>query len=179
MTVASRERASSSLRPSSNSSGRPTSSVSALGSRTANTIATGSARSRRATKPRTWREAPSSHWASSTKQRNGRFLGDLRQEGQRPERDQETVGRIPGRQSQRDAQCTLLGLRKAIEPSEHRRAELMEPRKRQLHLGFHSGDLCDSKPGSMLSDCSQQRRLSNARLAPDHQDTAPAIARVV
>ena len=53
------------------SSGRPTSSRSSLGSRTLNTSASRSATARRATKARTWREARSSHCASSMRQASG------------------------------------------------------------------------------------------------------------
>lgn len=110
---------------------------------------------------------------------DGLLLGDLGEQGQGPERHQETVRRIPGHEAQRDAQCALLGLRKAAELPKHRCAELMESRKRQLHLGFHSSDLGDSKTGALLGDRSQERRLSNPRFAADDEHRAPAAARVL
>jgi hypothetical protein len=70
-TVASRARASSWPSPSSRSSGRSSVRRSSLGSRTPNTIAIGSASSRRATNPSTCPEAPSSHWKSSTRHSSG------------------------------------------------------------------------------------------------------------
>ena len=105
-------------------------------------------------------------------------LCDVCEERQRPKRYQEPVGRSAGGKSERDAQCMLLGRREAINPGEHRRAELMERRIRQLHLGFDPGDLGHSKPGSLLSDRPNERRLADASLASDDQDRTAASARV-
>ena len=58
-----------------------------------------------------------------------------RRAGSAPRGDQEAVGRIAGGEAERDAQGRCWGW-KPVEPGEHRRAELMEPRERQLHLGF-------------------------------------------
>ena len=106
------------------------------------------------------------------------LLRDLREEGERPESYKEAIGRVPGREAERDAQSTLLGLRKTIELAEHRRAELMEASKWELHLGLDPGDLRDPESGGPVSDIPQQRRFSDARFAPDDQDGAAAVARV-
>ena len=69
----SRARASGSSRPSSHSCGRPSSARVTVGSRSEKIIAIGSATKRRATNPSVCIEAASSHAASSTRQRRGRF----------------------------------------------------------------------------------------------------------
>ena len=179
-TVASSARASSSARPCERAApaGRRARAPS-LGSRTANTIATDSASSRRATNPRTWREAPSSHWASSTKQSSGCSSATSASRLSAAERDQEAVGRVPGREPERDAQSALLGLRKRVEPAEQRRAELMQPGERQLHLGLDPGDLRDPESGGPVRDMlAAAPILPTPGFAPDDQDGAVAVARV-
>ncbi len=106
------------------------------------------------------------------------FVGDPGEEGQGPERHEETVGWIPGREPEGDTQGPLLRWRQAVEPAEHRCEELMESRKRQLHLRFDPGDLSDIETRSLCGDLLQQRRLADPRLAPDDQDGAPPTARV-
>jgi hypothetical protein len=73
MAAPRRARASSTVRPDSVSTGNPASWRSSLGSRIEKTISTDSARSRRATNPKTWLEAASSHCVSSTTHSSGRF----------------------------------------------------------------------------------------------------------
>ena len=75
--------------------------------------------------------------------------GDLGQQVQRGQSDQEAVGGRAGRQSQRHAERGLLGLRQRSQPVEHRRAELVQPRERQLHLGLDAGDARDAEPGCL------------------------------
>ena len=99
--------------------------------------------------PRTWPEAPSSHCASSTKQSSGRSSATSASRLSAAKRDQEAVGGIAGREAERDAQGALLGLGKRVEPLEHRRAELMQPGERQLHLGLDARDLRDPKAGRL------------------------------
>ena len=70
-TVSRSSRASYGASPSSTSSGRPSSSWRAFGSRTANSMAIGSAASRRATKDSTDRDSGSSHCTSSITQTSG------------------------------------------------------------------------------------------------------------
>jgi hypothetical protein len=53
----------------------------------------------------------------------------------------------------------------------------MDPGKRQLHLGLYPFDLGDAQSGRLPRDVSQQRRLSDARLAADDQNGALPIAR--
>ena len=96
--------------------------------------------------------------------------GNLGQQAERGQGDQEAVGSGTGGQAQRDAQSGLLWLWKSIEPVEHRRAELVQRREGQLHLGLDAGDPRDTEarrlPGAMV----QEGRLADARLAADDQD---------
>ena len=159
--------------------GRPPSSRSSVGSRTANTIATDSASSRRATKPRTWRRGGIEPLGVIDEAQQRPLRGDLGQQAERGQGDQEAVGSSAGRQAQRDAQSGLLGLGKRAEPVEHRRAELMQPRERQLHLGLDAGDPRDAKAGRLPGAVVQERRLADARLAADDQHRALAAADVL
>ena len=84
-------------------------------------------------------------------------------------------GAAPDDRPERDAQGGLLRLGERVEPAEHRRAELMHSRERQLHLGLDSDDPGDSKSGRLPSAIVQERRLADARLATDDENcTLPA-----
>ena len=105
--------------------------------------------------------------------------GHLGQQAERGQRDEEAVGRGAGRQAERDAQGGLLGLGKRVEPAEHRRAELMQPRERQLHLGLDPGDPRDAEARRLPRAVVQERRLADARLAAEDQHRALAAAHVL
>ena len=105
--------------------------------------------------------------------------GDLGQQAERGQRDQEAVRRGAGRRPERDAQGVLLRLRQRAEPVEHRRAQLMQPRERQLHLRLDAGDLRDPEARRLPSAVVQERGLADARLAADDQDRALAAADVL
>ena len=179
MTVASRARASSSSRPSRTSSGRPASSAAAPGSRAANTSATGSASSRRATNPRTWREAPSSHWASSTMQRNGVFSATSARSVSTPRATRNRSGTSPDSRPSATRSARAWGGGRPSSSVEHRGAELVESRERQLHLRLDAGDLHDSEPGGPLREVSQQRGLSDPGFAANHRNPALALAHAI
>ena len=103
MTESNNVRASLSLRPLTVSSGSRANSDSSLGSRTANSRATRSARSRRATNANVWAETRSSHCASSTRQTSG-CRQRLRHQAEHCKPDQEPVGRVAGAQAERGSQ---------------------------------------------------------------------------
>ena len=54
----------------------------------------------------------------------------------------------------------------------------MDPRERQLHLRLDAFDLGDAQAGGLPRGVPQQRGLSDARLAADHQNGALTIARL-
>ena len=137
---------------------------------------TDSASSRRPTNPRTWLEAASSHWASSTRQSSGRSSAVGGQQSEHGKADQEPVGRLAGREAQCDAQRVLLRVRKFVEPGEHRRAELMQRGERQLHFGLDAGDAQDSNTGGLPSAVVQEGRFADARLAAHDKRRALAVA---
>jgi hypothetical protein len=98
--------------------------------------------------------------------------GDLGEQGERGQGDQEAVGSGTGCQAESDAQRSLLRLRKRADAVEHRRAQLVQPRERQLHLGLDPGDAREAEPRRLLSAMLQQRRLADSRLAADDEDGA-------
>jgi hypothetical protein len=103
------------------------------------------------------------------------FLGDLRQQAEDRETDEEPVGRVSLAQPERRRQRGALRPGQVLEPIEHRCAELMQPRERQLHLGLHPGRSRQPAIGGPLGQIAQQRGLPDPRLAPQHE--APALAR--
>ena len=106
------------------------------------------------------------------------LLGFGGQQAEHGQSDQEPFRDLPGGKAQRDTQTVLLRLRKRVEPGEHRRAELMDPGVRQLHLRLHPRDVHDTKAGGLTSGVLQQRRLADARFAADDQDGALTAAHV-
>ena len=127
-------RASPSTRPCTSRSG--TCRSSSPGSRAANTSPTGSASSRRATNASVSAEVWSSHCASSTTHSRGRSLGHFGHQAEHGEADQETIRRRPRGQAEDDPERVTLWTRQPLEPIEQRRAQLMQAREGQLHLGL-------------------------------------------
>ena len=101
------------------------------------------------------------------------------QEAEYGQRDQEVVPRLAGLQTQRDAQSVALRLWKRVEPNQHRSAELMHRRERQVHLGLDAGDPRRPERRRLARAVIQERGLADPRLAADHQDRALAAADVV
>ncbi len=106
-------------------------------------------------------------------QRPGR--SHLRQQAQHRQADQKPVRHRPRTHPERGPQRITLRHRQPPQPIQHRRAQLMQPGERQLHLrldtrgGRHPA--ARRPPGQVL----QQRRLARTRLAPHHQ--RPALTR--
>jgi hypothetical protein len=106
-------------------------------------------------------------------QRPGR--SHLRQQAQDGQADQEPVRHRPRTQAERSPQRITLRHRHTPQPIQHRRAQLMQPGERQLHLrldprgGRHPATR--RPPGQVI----QQRRLARTRLATHHQ--RPALTR--
>lgn len=74
----------------------------------------------------------------AAQRRRGGILG---QQAQHRQTHHEPVRSSPRRQPERHTQRTLLRLRQRGQATQHRPAELMQRRERQLHLGLHAGDL--------------------------------------
>jgi hypothetical protein len=105
--------------------------------------------------------------------------GNLGQQAERGQGDQEAVGSGTGSQAQCDAEGGPLRLWKSAAPVEHRRAELMQSRERQLHLGLDAGDARDAKARRLPSAVVQEGRLADARLPAEDQHRALAAADVL
>ena len=101
------------------------------------------------------------------------------QQAERRQRDQEAVRRVAGLETERDAQRRALVAGQRAEPVEHRGAEPVQARERQLHLGLHALDLREAEPGRLPGRVPQQRRLAHARFAPDREHGAAPGARAV
>ena len=176
---ASRARASTGRRPLIASSGNPIGSRSESRSRRAKTRAIGSASSRRATNVSACSEASSSHWASSTTHDERSLLGDVGQQAQHRQPDEEAIRRVAGAQPERRAQRVALRAGKRVELLEQRRAQLMQPRERDLHLGLDAAGAHDPAPRRALCDVAQKGRLADAGFPVQDQRAALAAARRV
>ena len=106
------------------------------------------------------------------------LLGRGGQQAEHGESDQEPVRDVTGCEAQGDVQRVLLRLRQRVELVEQRRAELMDPGERQLHLRLHARDLRHTESRGMTRGVPEQRRLSDARLASDDQNGALTLARL-
>ena len=78
--------------------------------------------------------------------------------------------------TEHDLERPALRIREQMQPVEHRRAELMEARVRQLHLGFHPDRPNDGQMRRRGDQVLEQCRLSDAGLAPHDQRPAFATA---
>ena len=102
------------------------------------------------------------------------FPGHLRQQAQHGQPDQEPVRRRPGGQAERGPQRIALRHRQLPGAAQHRRAQLMQARERQLHLRLHAHHACHPAPVRPPGQVIQQRGLTHARVATHHQ--GPALA---
>ena len=148
---------------------------SSAGSRTANTIATGSASSRRATNASTCAEARSSHCASSTRQTQRPLLGRLGQQAQHREARPGTgPGGSPSLQAERHPQRVPLRCRQPLEPVEQRRAQVVQAGERELHLGLHAAARATRQPAACVAR--RTRAAPSCRSRPRRAARAPRFA---
>ena len=178
-TVASKARASVSPSPSSTSSGRPINSRSSLGSRTAKTIATDSASSRRRDESKHLRRGAVEPLRVIDDTEQLLLLGDFRKQAERGQGDEEPIGGRAGRQAERGAQCVALRCRETTEPGEHRGAQLMQSRERQLHLRLDGHAPGNAKTRRLADAVAQKRGLAHTRLATNDEHCALALADVL
>jgi hypothetical protein len=104
------------------------------------------------------------------------LLGGLGKQAQDRQPHQETIRRWPSTEPERDAQRVVLGVRKALHELEERRAQLLNRREREFHLG-----LDPERPGDPKLRCGadrvlEKRRLSDARFAVHRQHSAAPSA---
>ena len=100
------------------------------------------------------------------------LLGGLGEQAEDGQTDDEAVrGRFRAEAERRLERITLW-LGQSLPQVEHRGAQLMQARIRELHLVLDAGRSRDATPGRALHDVLQQRRLADARLAAHDQDLA-------
>ena len=143
-----------------------------LESRTANTIATRSASRRRATNASVWAETRSSHWASSTRQTSGSFAATSESRLSTASPTRKRSGGLARTQAERRGQRIALRTGQAIEPVQHRRAQLVQPGEGELHLRLGAARPDDTTSRRASLQVVQQRRLADPRLAAQDQNLA-------
>jgi hypothetical protein len=74
------------------------------------------------------------------------LLGGVREQAQHGQADEEPIRRRAGTQAEGGAQCLALRDRQVLEPHQERRAELLQPREGEPHLGFDARRSCDGAP---------------------------------
>ena len=106
------------------------------------------------------------------------LLGDIGQQAQYRQSDQEPIRRAAVAQPECRAQRVALRAGQVIQMVQHRRAQLVQPGERQLHLRLHARRPRDPGIRRALRQELQQRRLADPRLAPHHQHSAAARPRI-
>jgi hypothetical protein len=98
--------------------------------------------------------------------------GHLGQQAQGGQADQEPVRCRPGAEAERGPQRVALRRRETPQAVQHRRAQLVQRRERQLHLRLDTHRAHHPAARRLPGQVLQQRRLAHPRLAPHHQSTA-------
>jgi hypothetical protein len=101
-------------------------------------------------------------------------FSDGRHQAQHGQAHQELVRRGPGTHAERGPQSFTLRQRHRLQPVQHRRAQLVQPGERQLHLRLDTSGPLDTAARRAPAQVVQQRRLAHTRLAMHHQ--RPALA---
>ena len=106
----------------------------------------------------------------------GRHLGE---ETEEREANQEPVRHRAGADAEGDLKCLTLWCRQSLQVVEHRRAQLVERREREFHLGLDPGDRHDPAVGGPIGEVVQEGALAHARVPMDHESAAlPTAQRV-
>ena len=98
--------------------------------------------------------------------------GRLRQQAEHGQAHQEPVRRRSRAEAERGPQRLPLRLGQAIQPVQHRRAQLMQAGEGQLHLRLDAQRAHHPAARRLPGQVVQQRGLAHARLAADHQHPA-------
>jgi hypothetical protein len=106
------------------------------------------------------------------------LLGLLREQPEHREPDEEPVRRRARAQAEHDLERLALRSGQLLEPVEHRRAQLVQPGERQLHLPLHADRPRDREVRRRRDHVLEQRRLPDPGLAPQDQRAALALAHV-
>jgi hypothetical protein len=103
-------------------------------------------------------------------------LGRFGEQAEHRQGHEKAVRRVALLQPEGHAQRVLLGSRQIAHPVQQRRAQVMQPRERQLHLGLHAGGARHAALGRLLGEILEQDGLADPGLAPQHQHRALAHA---
>jgi hypothetical protein len=106
-------------------------------------------------------------------------LGHHRQQTQDGQSDQEPVRRTAGAVPERDGQRLPLRNRQTIPQVQHRPAQLMQTRVRQLHLGFDARRTRNPASGGRSHEVVEQDGFADSGLTTDQQGSAATRAYVV
>ena len=106
------------------------------------------------------------------------FPGRPGQQAQHGQPDQESVRRRARGDAERGPQRVPLRHRQTLRAIQHRRAQLMQPRERQLHLRLHARGALHPAPRTrrLPGQVVQQHGLAHARVATHHQSPALTAA---
>ncbi len=103
-----------------------------------------------------------------------RHLGEQAEDRQP---DQEAILGRTGRQPERDFERIALRRGQVLAAVEQRRAQLVQPRERELHLGVDPGRPRDPERVRALDGVVEQRRLPDARVAAHHENAAAPVTK--
>jgi hypothetical protein len=103
--------------------------------------------------------------------------GHLGQQAEDRQSDEEGIRGLPGGQPEGDSKRLALRIGKALHDIEAKSAQLLERRRRKLHLGVDPDGEGDPKVPPCIDRILQQRGLADARLSVHDQDPAAALAR--
>ena len=106
------------------------------------------------------------------------LLRHLGHEPEHGEPDQEAVRRRPGGHAEHGPERVALWGRQPLHPVEHRRAQLVQARERELHLRLHPDGPGDRQAGGCPGQVIEQRGLADPRLAAHDQRPADPYADV-
>jgi hypothetical protein len=97
---------------------------------------------------------------------------DIGQQAQHRQADEEAIVWSRTRQAERRAQGVPLRVWQAPDPIEHRPAQLVQPRERELHLRVDSGGPRDAQIRRRFEHVLEKRRLPDPGIAAHDQHTA-------
>ena len=105
------------------------------------------------------------------------LVGRIREQAERREADDEAIRCLAVADPERHAHCLALGVGQAVEPVEHRRAELVQAGKRELDLRLNSDRPQQPQVRRRIDRVVQQRGLADPRLSAHHEGAALPRAR--
>ena len=144
------------------------------GSRTAKTSPTDSTPRRRATKASACAEAAVEPLRVVHDRDERPLLRHVGQQAQDRQADEEAIRGVAAAQAERGAERVALRSRQALQAIHERRAELLQPGERELHLGLDARRAGDGAPRRAPHQVSEQRALADPGLAAQHERPARA-----